>query len=434
MRQVSFPPSGPSRLHHMCRVGIARIPRERRRHSLALARSVVPFEWRRRSTEISFQTRLMVVLGTAIVGWSLAAFLLASFPLRATASSWRLERLALPPGALDAALNGVSCLSAQDCVAVGDSQPRNFAKSDHGLAAIWNGHRWRYELAAEHRTFDAVSCVSDNICLVTGRSDPPSGAEVAYEFDRTRWTDTRAPKPSAEGAYYTAPAVSCTSAVFCLAVGQRVNRANTGKVLAEHWNGTTWHVQRTPRPYRSGGLDGVSCLSPTMCMAVGSTIELWNGVAWRTTPASVPGELLSVSCVSERFCAAVGAGYTHSGGLAELWNGARWSVHRAPSPPHTRLLAVSCLARTRCVAVGQVTSSFRTGSQPRGSVIESWDGRSWRIRVRLRRRYYLNGISCPTATTCIAVGWYDVSEYPTRPLIEELIPGYPRRRPQGSPW
>ena len=58
--------------------------------------------------------------------------------------------------------------------------------------------------------------------------------------------------------------VSCTEAASCTADGQKlvaINGSGYWRTLAEHWNGTTWAIEKTPNP--GGGdqttFDAVSC-------------------------------------------------------------------------------------------------------------------------------------------------------------------------------
>jgi hypothetical protein len=63
------------------------------------------------------------------------------------------------------------------------------------------------------------------------------------------------------------PAVSCTSATSCTAVGARYRRAGPRQqvreaALAEHWDGSAWTIEHTPFPPGASGpneLAGVSC-------------------------------------------------------------------------------------------------------------------------------------------------------------------------------
>jgi hypothetical protein len=51
-----------------------------------------------------------------------------------------------PPGATGSYLNGVSCTSATECIAVGDYTNR--AGNYLTLAEVWNGHVWRIQPTA----------------------------------------------------------------------------------------------------------------------------------------------------------------------------------------------------------------------------------------------------------------------------------------------
>jgi len=110
----------------------------------------------------------------------------------------------------------------------------------------------------------------------------------------TGWV--RQPVPLPPGAMFgMTTAVSCPTAASCTAVGFSNNLVHGNRhLLAEQWAGGAWTVQPAARPagFTSGVLAGVSCVSPTRCMAVGG---YGNG----TTGAS---------CVAARTCTAVGDG------------------------------------------------------------------------------------------------------------------------------
>ena len=185
---------------------------------------------------------------------------------------------------------------------------------------------------------------------------------------------------SASGGSPELDGVSCTSASSCVAVG--VSYATPGSTVstdaAETWNGTTWVA--TPAPpvpatATSSQLLGISCVSATFCIAVGSyergrasTVELserWNGTSWSRLPISPPSEvrisqLRSVSCASSTSCTAVGDGYKKLAtavSIGEHFNGAQWSAQSIPFPAgatYVQLKGVSCPSSTVCVAVGTV--------------------------------------------------------------------------------
>jgi len=192
---------------------------------------------------------------------------------------------------------------------------------------------------------------------------------------------------------------------------------------------STWTLQPTPTPNvpaEGGELVGVSCPSSTDCVAVGFDVafplsEAWNGAKWTVRPVSVPtgalgGGLQGVSCPSTSMsgCTTVGA-YTESSGngaaLAERWTNGRWVIQ--PTPPTTGgtngtaiLLAVDCVKAADCIAVG--TDGFANSGQS-ATLVEQWNGSSWAVLPSPTPPGFawsvLNGVSCSSRTSCIAVGY-----------------------------
>lgn len=137
------------------------------------------------------------------------------------------------------------------------------------------------------------------------------------------------------------------------------------------------------------------------------------------------GELTGVSCSSMRSCIAVGAQPSRftQGGLpvAGRWNGSEWLVQSVPIPPGQsgQLDAVSCPSRTHCMAVG----SAGTSNGHEQALAEAWNDTSWSARPvpipeGMTYGSELLGVSCPTSTTCEAVGYGQFSRYDRRPLAE----------------
>ena len=225
-------------------------------------------------------------------------------------------------------LSGVSCTSTNACIAVGES---NSLASGRTLAERWDGQTWTiqsnptpafdrgFNVFTHSAAFTGVSCVAGNACIAVGYVKPSHGVNpgaffypVAERWDGHTWKSLSLPSSKS-----VLTGVSCTSANACVAVGAHVTN-NLGyplRTLAEHWDGQTWTIQSTPTPASADGLSGVSCTSPTACVAVGSHgfAELWNGLKWtiQSTPTPARGLLEDVSCTSANACTGVG---TVSGG------------------------------------------------------------------------------------------------------------------------
>ncbi|HMD94032.1 MAG TPA: hypothetical protein VKG80_15490 [Trebonia sp.] len=322
--------------------------------------------------------------------------------------AWQIARMRLPAGAISGELFGVSCKSASACVAVGlylDS-----AGAGIPLAETWNGRTWTPRtLPTPARgtgvILNGVSCVSARRCVAVGEYFTGGGAAaVAESWNGSRWTAATPPAP-ADSVEGDLSAVSCPSAAYCVAVGKSATTAGSS-VLIDSWNGRTWRemAAQPPGGLEHAELNGVWCTSAANCVAVGlgsggsgltGFTELWNGSAWRSARVSWPrgaanSGLVGVSCASAKRCVMVGyldmnpgAGGNTGRAAAVTWNGRTWTVTRVPAPARGKASlfnGVSCLSAVNCVAAGQVgpeNSSSGTG------LSGFWNGRGWRLVTAL---------------------------------------------------
>src|SRR5690348_12666664 len=113
------------------------------------------------------------------------------------------------------------------------------------------------------------------------------------------------------------------------------------------------------------------------------------------------------------WAAASGASLTGAGGA--------WAIQPTPNPAgavSSDLNAVSCPVATSCTAVGEGRSS----SDIDRALAEHWDGTGWVIqRVPApvgSTSSALDGVSCPAAGICTAVGSYNTASGVTAALAE----------------
>jgi hypothetical protein len=336
-------------------------------------------------------------------------------------------------------LAGVSCASAASCAAVG-WQFTTAPTSRVPLAEHWDGGSWSAQpvpspvFHGQGSELAAVSCTSSRTCTAVGERGSVPSATLAERWDGRRWAVQPTPSPHRHDTHLLG--VDCTSAASCIAAGLDSPPARL-LALAEHWNGARWARQHTPPPAPGAGgvqLDGIGC-SPAACTAVGQAgsdavppvIERWNGTTWlmqRSPPMRNPGpgQLTSVSCPAATVCFA--AGNTGGSGppnfqafaLAERWNGKTWAIQRLPEPPGTLssyLNGISCSSPVACTAAGEAVLGLPAGTV---TLAERWDGTRWAIQHTPNPRHSnlsgaatatLNAVSCPSATTCVAVGRSD---------------------------
>jgi hypothetical protein len=368
-------------------------------------------------------------------------------------TTWRIQPVSALPGSLASELLAVSCPAAATCVA-GGSQV-NAAQKPVPLAERWNGTKWAVQAVAVPAGavgsgFSGLSCATPAACIAAGSYGNSSGASVllAERWDGTKWAVQATPSPAGStglgrGGGVRASseflAVSCSAPGACTAVGattistagDRSGGSAMTVSLAERWDGTNWRIQGTPGPARSTGtgLAAVSCAAATACTAAGSydttsnlaraTAVAWGGRAWhlQATPspvgASVSNGLVGLSCVSAQACTAAGFSTAASGNsttLAERWDGTRWRIQPVPVPAGTvaaTFQGVSCPSAVACTAVGDYFSS----GQRELALAERWAGGRWAVQrfplpAKGTQGSQLAGVSCPAADRCFAAGWY----------------------------
>jgi hypothetical protein len=204
--------------------------------------------------------------------------------------------------------------------------------------------------------------------------------------------------------------------------------------------GRTWTVETTPNATGAAinELSAVSCTSPRACTAVGSyaqtpstpsvpLAERWNGKTWRRQAPAVPARtestfLYGVSCTSATACTAVGNTFHKrtrvNSIVVETWNGRSWRIKPAPDPSSkgSSFFAVSCTSGSACTAVGFY--GFAAGNSR--AFAERWNGRSWRIQAvpRPSKLTSFLGVSCGSPRACTAVGYQSNGSADAVPLAE----------------
>ena len=341
-------------------------------------------------------------------------------------SGWQLRTVPNPttvgfgPGGekeLPYGLAAVSCASAASCIAVGGDGETHSLSSFASFAVGWNGRSWRVLRTGTVDGLMGVSCSGVSRCLLAGTYlDPADLTKTLTEA----WNGTTTRLADKSGIFGVLSDVSCASASFCMAAGQ-------GREVAR-WDGTRWTVSS---PFPQGANeelppDHVSCVSASFCMATGTGddgfAEFWNGGKWQVKTLASPAGIdpitmpTGVSCTQATFCMAVGQWFENirhgkAGTLAEVWNGKSWQVIPSPSGGQDNMFnSVSCVTRTYCVAIG----AAEPGNGPAVHLIAArWNGRRWQV-TSLPGTFGTeqwtgnvigpSDISCPTATSCMAVG------------------------------
>jgi hypothetical protein len=210
--------------------------------------------------------------------------------------------------------------------------------------------------------------------------------------------------------------------------------------FAEHYNGKTWTVARTPNAGPNfNSFYGLTAAGGD-AWAVGerlnaqyedrALVESWNGTKWRIDnlpqPGSVRDMMFAASALSPSDVWMVGDQEGANGifeTLAEHWNGSAWQVLPTPDPGSTgnHLYAVDAVSPDDVWAAGQQLG----GLAPDQGLIEHWNGHAWSFVPLPRSTSGSVLFDAVTATSSQAwvAGEADSPEGGGRPFIEHHAAG-----------
>jgi len=332
--------------------------------------------------------------------------------------------------------NAISCSSAKSCLAVGTTTSQ--AGNPTATADAWNGRAWRQLTvplpAGATGALTGVSCKGGS-CLAIGYYFPQNesnslGLAVAWN-GKTLKAIPAAPPAGGENEQGAIDNVSCVSAKVCITMVAPMS----GRPVIDTWNGHAWRARRANDPGNVGqDLDTISCVSAKYCVFGGTAeptegsktpvLAVWNGTTIKPmktpTPAGTdvptdygPPVIYRVACVSKTSCAAVGTYLTDSSattgfGFAEVLTGKTWKESTIKWPAGislSMLFGLSCTSATSCIATGTAGSAsggiFATTVSYNG---ETWTPSADPPEPAKGNSDYFADIACPTATRCVAAG------------------------------
>jgi hypothetical protein len=188
--------------------------------------------------------------------------------------------------------------------------------------------------------------------------------------------------------------LSCPSALLCVAVD------SAGNVISSTDPSGGVGAWRSASVDGTGRLVGVSCASPSMCVAVdgagnavSSTHPTGGSSAWTISPADSMHGLEAVSCPSVSLCVAVG-GDDIATSTNPVGGSGGWQVAQLADPNF--IFDVSCATATLCLAV-DVGGNVLTSTNPTGG------SSAWTLVHFDYPLQGLDGVACASASTCVAV-------------------------------
>jgi hypothetical protein len=369
----------------------------------------------------------------------------------AGSGGWTAAQPVLPSDALNSNADrmfGVSCPSTSECVATG-----TYVNADQvslPLLLTRSGQSWTAAAGPPPEDVGpgAVSCPSVSECVAV---DVPAdgGNPIVLTWSGGSWTSTQAPMP-ANFSSRQAPAmtgISCPSVSRCVAVGVYEDASGNTHGLLLTWSGGSWTATEPPLPSGVSSsssviLGQVSCASTSQCVVAASYADsygtphamllTWSGSSWTAAVPPRPAdaaasntasEVAGVSCPSVSRCFAGGYYIDTSGGqdgMLLTWSGGSWTAVTAPLPSNAQgdnaqqaysafVTGLSCSSASQCVATGEYNN---TGFNQDGMLL-TWSGSSWTAaeapvpaNAASNQQTWLTGVSCPSASQCVATGTY----------------------------
>lgn len=319
-------------------------------------------------------------------------------------------------------LDGVTCPAAGTCWAAGYQALGGTGSGDIDSLTM-NGSSWtvQSQLSLGPRVgLAGVSCADQADCIAVGNS--ASGPVILATTDGSTWHSETL--PATPGVLYHLDAVACPSKLDCVAVGYEVSRGSSSltktAISASTTDGSTWSL-----PTVVSGVshfDAVTCTSTARCLASGTditnlatsgftgVIDIATNLGGPWSPTTVPstvGYVTGVSCApASNTCAAVGGTQAGVPLVLTTTTEISWTVQSLPSLPNGDLNAVSCPTTTSCSAVGDQLA-LTGGTAQVQAVILSGSGTgltAWSQQVAPTGTGALRSVSCATANTCEAVG------------------------------
>jgi hypothetical protein len=401
--------------------------------------------------------------------WAAAAaaiFLPAPTAVAASGHAWS-QALQVPapankPATAPAVLEGIACPSNAWCVAVGA-----YETSSHDVLAMLETDRngsWRFSDLASPANAGAnpraelfgVTCTTAQSCVAVGTFTDNSGsAQALLAVERgTSWTasELRLPSDAASNPKASLRGVACATAANCVAVGNYTDTAGRGQALvATDANGKWTAIEVSPT--NTGASPGaflaaVSCPRANACTAVGGVTTNSSGSgfaivatelsgAWTATQLIEPGNafhknrsaaLEGIACSAPGNCAAGGQylvnetnGSVEYEALEATEAKGAWSSEEVVAPPYKdtssdygTLFAFACPPSRPCFAVGSYQAGGSDGPGFRAMTATATNGR-WTMTTvgappdaRHSTSDQLDAVGCvPGGASCVAVGSYD---------------------------
>jgi hypothetical protein len=248
----------------------------------------------------------------------------------------------------------------------------------------------------------AVSCVSATRCWA-GALDATGSAIIATADGGATWS-----VEYATTRFDGITGIDCTSAAHCLAIGDIAQGSSTA-FLQTTDGGKEWSTHAAPKSLALA--EAVSCANGSDCWAVGFADNRVDAAVARTTdgggvwtPESIPSLVTAmsspfgISCASSTHCLVTG-----EAALTTTNGGKTWTKHIVPDG--VPLGPVTCPSTQDCYAIFDVATAIPSHDEAY-LYTSANEGVTWKnVLSDPRDVAGFGSIACPSASTCVAVGY-----------------------------
>ena len=292
--------------------------------------------------------------------------------------TWKAQQVT---GGSTPQLSGVSCPTATECLAVG-SNGASLPGSGVVITTSDAGATWSPVASPQNAlVVSSVTCASPVDCTAIVSDGTSTWSAHSADFGQSWQQEGDLPS-----GFLPGNDVTCIAGGTCIDAGYvpTTNGHGQGAVAVSADGGQTWALASVPAG--TGVLQSTACLSPSDCLAAGTTGTTVSDVVpakgellrsadgghtWVPSSSPLPvDDVYGLACPSDDQCAMVGTTWAGSpavgtGGVAESTDaGLTFRSARTSYVPIT-LTAVDCPSASGCIAVGGDTVARLTLLHPR---------------------------------------------------------------------
>ena len=405
---------------------------------------------------------------------ALATSLTVAMPHASAQPAWTQATEVSPPSGANATpaaqFNGISCVAAGSCTAVGSYQ--DSLSHQQAMAAAETSGTWGQATAVTAPTtaganptasLVGVSCSSAGNCVAAGTFVNASAHQEDMVTTETAGTWAQAtvvslPADAAATSAATLGGIACTSAGNCTIVGSYTDTSGHGQAMVATETSGTWAQATKITPPANASttppgakLGGISCYSAGNCTAAGSYVDTSNFIqamtatetsgTWaQASEVSSPAYAYpDISCTSAGNCVTGGQAVDGSGNLQgaiateSLNSWGQPTLIPAPADaagnPHATINDVSCASLGNCLAVG----TYQTTGGATDAMVAVETDNTWApakavlapVNAAANPGASLTGVSCSSTVDCAAAGTYSATGSGSEAMVAMQVPPMP---------